>query len=505
MATTTEFEAQQAEVQFDELSTKLARLNQQLLANEVEASAEVREQVAKLSADVLAADRNAELKRQEADYDKAAEQAFNLTEDKHALIGQVERTRIELAEAIHEAMCGKQKLRIMPPNKTYAKDSFAVDHQPVRFENVQGVGDVKVLQSAVTTPRYLADVLFAPPITRRGGFNPDPTMQDQFTTLTSTSDAPVGVDYYNMMLMQDLWAGSLMDRSVVKICDRPDTKDWIVPTFHTRITSAALTEGGTISESDFGYKRTTFGAWEQGASTSLSNKFELSSQDPEIVAAMWTEMQYSLLDRLNELLTTGTGDDQPHGCYTAASQAFAGGDYGGISSGSFGSDNRNKITVDPDGSDKSFTNLDLFTHAFGRVNGKYRRSSMFGYQAHNEWAMTLVTRTAKEYPSSPMYQWVDFGGEDTANGVLYTHLKRPVYENPWLDKSDGSANKKMFVAGDFSYFWVRTSPFDLFVSDHVKAEQHETYLRLTTYIDSRVPQWSPDAKRQGPLVYGVSG
>lgn len=433
----------------------------------------------------VASDKSRELEtaRQEQAYDSALLQAAASPGGDEA----VHKSGDVMAGLFNKALWGLftgdgSKIIFEPPKRVTETEQIRCEN-PIPYANQRGE---KVFQSTVYGPDEVINPLFSPPPSRR------PKLQDQFTLTTSTANAPLFIDFYRMILQQDLFEGSLLDPMCVTTIDVEHTGNIDVPHFGEPATSTSQTEGAEITGDDSAFGEVILYASQQGTDTALTNRFVRNVQVPEIVNGVWTSLLEGLRDRCNTLLTTGTGapgaNGQPHGIYTATAAQFT--------------DNRNRVQLDPDSTNASKTNLDVFSEAFGLLDPTFHRSEKTKFMVNQRQAMTMLTRNPKSFETNSMYGYVNFMDRDNMKGTIFSHLGVPVMHNPWLDSGDGTANNKLFVLGDFKDFWVRRSRIEMFVSDHVEAKKDSTYLRLLMYLDSRVVKWSWDSNRVGPFVYG---
>ena len=452
-----------------------------MASGKIEPSADAKMQFSRLVQASELAKQDAAIAAEEQSYDTALVTAADMAQGDVSFDDE----RYILAGYLSQALAGKINLRISPPHRVNSDSKYGVTyHEPVKGSS-QNRSYIE-LSSTLTGPVELVDRLYSPPPSRRlDTFNP--MLPDTFATTTGTTNAPRITDFYTPILHQNLYPGSLIDPNVVNLVMRPDTEPWQIASYGGRPAVTVRTdENAAITSGDFTFNEITFQAHEMVAQHEISKKFEMSAQDPNVIASMWEELTYELHDEQNTAATVGAGGaNAPTGCETAAAAAYTG--------------NQNRIQIKATGTN-AITNptLDYLTQGIGLLNNRYRMNGKFGIQLHNQWGHDLIRNTAKNFPSNSMYEWLNY--MDPSHQAMYFHLGRPVYENPNLAATN-SAGAKLAVGGDFSKFWVVLRPMDIFTSEHVEARKRQIFIQIAQYMDSNVVQWSYDVSRPGPLFY----
>lgn len=492
----------------EKASYRAVKHMEELQSGEREATAEAYNELEGLLKEATEAKRVSEEAQQEYQYDYALQEAVRSPGGAESVERNAQHDIAQtLNQVLWDAFQGKYtKVSFEPPKRNKDTDSIRCDN-PMPNVDKGSSGSQITFQSVVHGPDEIINPLFSPPASRKKG-----SLQEQFDVTTSTDNSPLFIEYYNQILTQDVFAGGLLDPMCVNTIDVDHTANIDIPGFGTHPASVKQTEAQDITGDDSEFDERVLYATQWGSDMSVTNRLIRGVQVPNIVSDIWGTLLSGLNDACNEILTTGTGahgnSGQPHGVYTAAKEAYQSANseaYEGVANKNYGSDNRNKITVDPDNADKSQTNLERFSLAYGMLDPSFHRSPKTALMAHQQYAMTLVGRTSKGFETNDMYSWVNFNDKDVMKGIIYSHLGIPVIHNPWLKTVDGSTNNELFVMGDFQNFWVRRSRIEMFVSDHVEAKKDMTYLRLLMYLDGRVVKWSPFAGRVGPFVYGTAG
>lgn len=483
LSTTSASDVSVAKVEADKAARRVADFAAEMHAKpDAPATADEKAEFSRLVAASQLAIQAVEVKASEKSYDDALTRAADMSKQDFSFNNE----RLMLANMIQKALSGQIDLKITPPVHVQSDTEFKVDfHSPRDVVGKDGRRFIE-LASTTTGPMDVADKLFRAPPTRRvaqGGFNP--AIPETFATTTATTNAPRITDYYMPILHQALYSGSLVDPNVTNVVTRPDTEPWVIASYNGRPAVATRPdETSAITSGDFTYSQVTFEAHDMVAQHEISKKFELSAQDPNVVASIWEELTYSLHDAQNTAATNGTGVNQPTGCYTAAAAQYTG--------------NQNRVQIKAAGANAVTPTLDHLTQSIGILNNRYRMSPKFGIQLHNQFAHDLIRNTVKNFPSNSMYEWLNY--MDASNSAMYYHLGRPVYENPNLAATN-AASAKLGVVGDFSKFWVVLRPMEIFTSEHVFATRRQIFIQISQYMDSNVVQGSYDVTRPGPLVY----
>lgn len=488
-----------AEEKVVELSDKFTQLINGLQDGTVDDQAVAVDEAGRIQADLQEAIADYRNKKAENKYDNAVVKAVE-TSGEGTLIEDNWRKAVVLANAVKSAITGGTGIRLVPNKEVDSDDTIrCINPEPTMAK--EGKADIACFQSTMIGPDEVVRVLASPPPTRSNPGMVTATLDSGFT------NSPNLTGFYREALWHELFAGTPMDDTLTHTIDVPGLEPVNIASYSQYPTAALVAESGTFAESDVSFNKQVLRQYKYGFGMVISNEWPKQVHINSSIASIQKQMMLAIQNACANVLTVGDGDDKPHGFYQAALEAFQSANsrtYRGDANGNFGNDNRNKVSVDGDSNVASNTNIARLSAAYSKLSTLFHRSAKTAFVASRPYAFTLLSRQSQDFTTNMLYNPVDFRGADPQRGVMYHHLGTPVIDNPWLAQDDGTADNKLFVFGDFDGYWVRRSDFQLWASDHVKAEKDSMYLRAKIHIDGMVPHWSWDANRQGPFIYGVA-
>jgi len=270
---------------------------------------------------------------------------------------------------------------------------------------------------------------------------------------TSDDSAIVPQTFYDVIQERLQLVGPMLDGGIVTLLNTTSGEDIKVPVEATRPLATAIDEGTSISPLDPTFSSLTLKSQKVAVLTKVSREL-LEDSGIDVVAYLGRTLGTSIGIKVNNLLTVGTGTDEPNGIVTAASSAVAGGT--GVT-GAFTADNLIDLAHSVDG-------------AYVRLGAGFmmRRTTM--------GALRKLKDNQGQYLYLPA---AEVGAPDSFMGF-------PIYENPDVPavalKTTGNVGKSVLFGATSSYHVRQVGGVELARSDDAYFASDEIGLRLTIRI-----------------------
>ena len=270
---------------------------------------------------------------------------------------------------------------------------------------------------------------------------------------TSDDSAIVPQTFYDVIQERLQLVGPMLDGGIVTLLNTTSGEDIKVPVESTRPLATAIDEGTSISPLDPTFSSLTLKSQKVAVLTKVSREL-LEDSGIDVVAYLGRTLGTSIGIKVNNLLTVGTGTDEPNGIVTAASSAVAGGT--GVA-GAFTADNLIDLAHSVDG-------------AYVRLGAGFmmRRTTM--------GALRKLKDNQGQYLYLPA---AEVGAPDSFMGF-------PIYENPDVPavalKTTGNVGKSVLFGATSSYHVRQVGGVELARSDDAYFASDEIGLRLTIRI-----------------------
>ena len=161
---------------------------------------------------------------------------------------------------------------------------------------------------------------------------------------TSDDSSIVPQTFYDVIQERLQLVGPMLDGSLVTLLNTASGEDIKVPVESTRPLATAIDEGTSISPLDPTFSSLTLKAQKVAVLTKVSREL-LEDSGIDVVAYLGRTLGTSIGIKVNNLLTVGTGTDEPNGIVTAAGSGIT----GGTASGAFTADNLIDLAHSVDG------------------------------------------------------------------------------------------------------------------------------------------------------------
>jgi len=241
--------------------------------------------------------------------------------------------------------------------------------------------------------------------------------------------------------------GPMLDGSLVTLLNTASGEDIKVPVESTRPLATAIDEGTSISPLDPTFSSLTLKAQKVAVLTKVSREL-LEDSGIDVVAYLGRTLGTSIGIKVNNLLTVGTGTNEPNGIVTAAGSGIT----GGTASGAFTADNLIDLAHSVDG-------------AYVRLGASFmmRRTTM--------GALRKLKDSAGQFLYVPA---AEVGAPDSFMGFA-------INENPDVPAVAASAKSVLFGATS-SYHVRQVGGVELARSDDAYFASDEIGLRLTMRV-----------------------
>lgn len=240
----------------------------------------------------------------------------------------------------------------------------------------------------------------------------------EFRTLTPNSNL-VPVTFFDQVWQKAREVGPML--RVSNVLTTASGEDIRFPTLTAYSTAAQVAAGGTIAASDPTFSSVVLGAYKQAFLVAVAEELLTDSGvnlEDELARAGGNSIGY----KVNTLLTTGSGSDEPNGVVTAASSAVTGTAAGGVPTG------------------------DNIVDLYYSLDGAVRASNAFAFMASPTTIASI--RKIKDTTGQYIFQ------PSLAAGTPDTLLGRPLVENPAM--ASGTSAKSI-LAGDWNAYRVRVA------------------------------------------------
>jgi len=270
---------------------------------------------------------------------------------------------------------------------------------------------------------------------------------------TSDDSDIVPQTFYDVIQERLQLVGPMLDGGIVTLLNTTSGEDIKVPVESTRPLATAIDEATSISPLDPTFSSLTLKSQKVAVLTKVSREL-LEDSGIDVVAYLGRTLGTSIGIKVNNLLTVGTGTDEPNGIVTAASSAVAGGT--GVT-GAFTADNLIDLAHSVDG-------------AYVRLGAGFmmRRTTM--------GALRKLKDNQGQYLYLPA---AEVGAPDSFMGF-------PIYENPDVPavalKTTGNVGKSVLFGATSSYHVRQVGGVELARSDDAYFASDEIGLRLTIRI-----------------------
>lgn len=264
---------------------------------------------------------------------------------------------------------------------------------------------------------------------------------------TSDDSSIVPETFYDTIQERLQLVGPMLDGGIVTLLNTASGEDIKVPVESTRPLATAIDEGTSISALDPTFSSLTLKSQKVAVLTKVSREL-LEDSGIDVVAYLGRTLGTSVGIKVNNLLTVGTGTDEPNGIATAAGSGIT----GGTATGAFTADNLIDLAHSVDG-------------AFVRLGAGFmmRRTTM--------GALRKLKDSAGQYLYVPA---AEIGAPDSFMGF-------PIYENPDVPAVAASAKSVLFGATS-SYHVRQVGGVELARSDDAYFASDEVGLRLTIRV-----------------------
>lgn len=240
----------------------------------------------------------------------------------------------------------------------------------------------------------------------------------EFRTLTPNSNL-VPVTFFDQVWQKAREVGPML--RVSNVLTTASGEDIRFPQLTAYSTASQVAAGGTIAASDPTFSSVVLGAYKQAFLVAVAEELLTDSGvnlEDELARAGGNSIGY----KVNSLLTTGSGSDEPNGVVTAASSAVTGTAAGGIPTG------------------------DNIVDLYYSLDGAVRASNAFAFMASPTTIASI--RKIKDTTGQYIFQ------PSLAAGTPDTLLGRPLVENPAM--ASGTSAKSI-LAGDWNAYRVRVA------------------------------------------------
>lgn len=240
----------------------------------------------------------------------------------------------------------------------------------------------------------------------------------EFRTLTPNSNL-VPVTFFDQVWQKAREVGPML--RVSNVLTTASGEDIRFPQLTAYSTAAQVAAGGTIAASDPTFSSVVLGAYKQAFLVAVAEELLTDSGvnlEDELARAGGNSIGY----KVNTLLTTGSGSDEPNGVVTAASSAVTGTAAGGVPTG------------------------DNIVDLYYSLDGAVRASNAFAFMASPTTIASI--RKIKDTTGQYIFQ------PSLAAGTPDTLLGRPLVENPAM--ASGTSAKSI-LAGDWNAYRVRVA------------------------------------------------
>ena len=264
---------------------------------------------------------------------------------------------------------------------------------------------------------------------------------------TSDDSSIVPQTFYDVIQERLQLVGPMLDGSLVTLLNTASGEDIKVPVESTRPLATAIDEGTSISPLDPTFSSLTLKAQKVAVLTKVSREL-LEDSGIDVVAYLGRTLGTSIGIKVNNLLTVGTGTDEPNGIVTAAGSGIT----GGTASGAFTADNLIDLAHSVDG-------------AYVRLGASFmmRRTTM--------GALRKLKDGNGQYLYVPA---AEVGAPDSFMGFA-------INENPDVPAIAASAKSVLFGATS-SYHVRQVGGVELARSDDAYFASDEIGLRLTMRV-----------------------
>jgi len=270
---------------------------------------------------------------------------------------------------------------------------------------------------------------------------------------TSDDSSIVPQTFYSVLQERLQLVGPMLDGGIVTLLNTTSGEDIKVPVEATRPLATAIDEATSITPLDPTFSSLTLKSQKVAVLTKVSREL-LEDSGIDVVSYLGRTLGTSIGIKVNNLLTVGTGTDEPNGIVTAASSAVAGGT--GVT-GAFTADNLIDLAHSVDG-------------AYVRLGAGFmmRRTTM--------GALRKLKDNQGQYLYLPA---AEVGAPDSFMGF-------PIYENPDVPavalKTTGNVGKSVLFGATSSYHVRQVGGVELARSDDAYFASDEIGLRLTIRI-----------------------
>lgn len=240
----------------------------------------------------------------------------------------------------------------------------------------------------------------------------------EFRTLTPNSNL-VPVTFFDQVWQKAREVGPML--RVSNVLTTASGEDIRFPQLTAYSTASQVAAGGTIAASDPTFSSVVLGAYKQAFLVAVAEELLTDSGvnlEDELARAGGNSIGY----KVNTLLTTGSGSDEPNGVVTAASSAVTGTAAGGAPTG------------------------DNIVDLYYALDGSVRASNAFAFMASPTTIASI--RKIKTTDGAYIFQ------PSLAAGTPDTLMGRPLVENPAM--ASGTSAKSI-LAGDWNAYRVRVA------------------------------------------------
>jgi HK97 family phage major capsid protein len=266
--------------------------------------------------------------------------------------------------------------------------------------------------------------------------------------LNTTDDSSiVPQSFYDVIQERLQLVGPMLDGGIVTLLNTASGEDIKVPVESTRPLATAIAEGTTITALDPTFSSLTLKSIKVAVLTKVSREL-LEDSGIDVVSYLGRTLGTSIGIKVNNLLTVGTGTNEPNGIVTAAGSGIT----GSTATGTFTADNLIDLAHSVDG-------------AYVRLGAGFmmRRTTM--------GALRKLKDSAGQYLYVPA---AEVGAPDSFMGF-------PIYENPDVPAVTGGAKSVLFGATS-SYHVRQVGGVELARSDDAYFASDEIGLRLTIRV-----------------------
>ena len=265
---------------------------------------------------------------------------------------------------------------------------------------------------------------------------------------TSDDSSIVPQTFYDVIQERLQLVGPMLDGGIVTLLNTASGEDIKVPVESTRPLATAIDEATTISALDPTFSSLTLKSQKVAVLTKVSREL-LEDSGIDVVAYLGRTLGTSVGIKVNNLLTVGTGTNEPNGIVTAAGSGIT----GSTATGTFTADNLIDLAHSVDG-------------AYVRLGAGFmmRRTTM--------GALRKLKDSAGQYLYVPA---AEVGAPDSFMGF-------PIYENPDVPAVAGAGAKSVLFGATSSYHVRQVGGVELARSDDAYFASDEIGLRLTIRV-----------------------